>query len=172
MLSTENHGKMMLECDYNKRMAGRREQRKGKSYNIVEPFAITHHTVWKWWHQWHFLQVMQYLPIKSLRNGSQPGLHFINFLFKIKYLLILNYEYNSAHNYRCNTLVSFSGWFPVFGTYYRQADLALLIDVGVVNLCFECDFGGLEGIFCREYNLNPECSFVIWGVVLQQKNAP
>lgn len=64
------------------------------------------------------------------------------------------------------TLVGFGGWLPVLRADHWQADLALLINVGVVDLRFEGDLGGLERIFSRKYDLNPECSFVIWGVVL------
>lgn len=67
------------------------------------------------------------------------------------------------------TLVSFGGWFPVLCTNDRQADLSFLINVGVVDLRLERDLWGFKRIFCREDDLNPECSFVIWRVILEKK---
>lgn len=48
------------------------------------------------------------------------------------------------------TLISFCGRFPVLGTDNGQADLALLINVGVVDPSLECDlqarwFGEVRG---------------------------
>lgn len=67
------------------------------------------------------------------------------------------------------TLVSFGGWFPVLCTNDRQADLSLLVNVGVVDLRFECDLGWFERVFCREDDLDPERPFVIWRVVLWER---
>lgn len=65
------------------------------------------------------------------------------------------------------TLVSFGGRLPVLCTDHRQAHLALLIDVGVVDLCLECDLGRLERVLGGENDFNPECTFVIRRVVLK-----
>lgn len=66
------------------------------------------------------------------------------------------------------TLVSFCGWLPVLCTDDRQADLALLVNIGVVDFCLEGNLRGLEGILRRENELNPKCSFVIWRAILGQ----
>lgn len=63
-------------------------------------------------------------------------------------------------------MVSFGGWFPVLCTNDRQADLSLLVNVGVVDLRFERDLGWFERVFCREDDLDPERPFVVWRVVL------
>lgn len=65
------------------------------------------------------------------------------------------------------TLVSFGGRLPVLCTDHRQAHLALLINVGVVDLCLECDLGRLERVLGGENDFNPECTFVIRRVVLK-----
>lgn len=59
------------------------------------------------------------------------------------------------------TLVSSCGWLPVFGTDDWQADLALLVDVGVVDFRFEGDPGGLEGVLGREDELHSKRSLVV-----------
>lgn len=66
-----------------------------------------------------------------------------------------------------HTLVSFGGRLPVLCTDHRQAHLALLVDVGVIDLCLECDLGGLEGILRGEDDFDSERAFVIRRVVLQ-----
>lgn len=69
------------------------------------------------------------------------------------------------------TLVGFCGRLPVLHTDDGQADLALFINVGVVDFCLEGYLRRLEGILCREVDLNPKCSFVIWMTVLgENKN--
>lgn len=65
------------------------------------------------------------------------------------------------------TLISFGCRFPVFSTYDWQAHLTFLIYVRVVDLCFECDLGWLKWILSRENDLNPECTFIVWRVVLK-----
>lgn len=65
-------------------------------------------------------------------------------------------------------LVSLGGWLPVFRTNYWQTDLPLLVNVRVVDLCFKCDLGWLEGILCWEVDLNSEGSLIIWRVVLKE----
>lgn len=66
-------------------------------------------------------------------------------------------------------MISLSGWLPVLGADDGQADLALLIDVGVVDLCLEADLGRLERILCWEVDLNAEGTFIVWWVVLPKK---
>lgn len=66
----------------------------------------------------------------------------------------------------CLTLVSSCGWLPVFGTDDWQADLALLVDVGVVDFRFEGDPGGLEGVFGREDELHFKRSLVVRRAIL------
>lgn len=69
------------------------------------------------------------------------------------------------------TLAGSCGWFPVLHTDNRQADLTLLVYVGMVDFCLEGDLRGFEGVLCREDYLNPKCSFVIWRTVLgESKN--
>lgn len=65
------------------------------------------------------------------------------------------------------TLVGFGGRLPVLCTDHRQAHLALLVNVGVIDLCLECDLGRFEGVFGGENNFDPECAFVIRRVVLK-----
>lgn len=65
------------------------------------------------------------------------------------------------------TLAGSCGWLPVFHTDDRQADLTLLVNVGVVYFCLEGDLGGFKGVLRREDDLNPKCSFVIWWTVLR-----
>lgn len=66
------------------------------------------------------------------------------------------------------TLAGFRGWLPVLHTDDGQADLALFINVGVVDFCLEGYLRWLERILCREDDLNPKCSFVIWRTVLEE----
>lgn len=68
------------------------------------------------------------------------------------------------------TLVSFGGWFPVLCANYRQTDLPFLVNVGVVDLRLESDLRGLERVFRRETDLDPERPFVIWRVILKKSN--
>lgn len=64
------------------------------------------------------------------------------------------------------TLAGSRGWLPVLHTDDRQADLTFLIDVGMVDFCLEGDLGRLKRVLCREDDLNPKCSFIIWSTVL------
>lgn len=66
-------------------------------------------------------------------------------------------------------LVSLGGWLPVFSTNYWQTDLPLLIDVRMVDLCFKCDLGWFEWIFCWKVDFNSEGSLIIWRVILKEK---
>lgn len=73
--------------------------------------------------------------------------------------------------HRCTdvpTLVSFGGRLPVLCTDHRQTYLALLINVGVINLCLEGDLGGLKWVLSGENDFNSESTFVIRGVVLEE----
>lgn len=70
-----------------------------------------------------------------------------------------------------STLISLSGRLPVLSTNDGQAHLAFLINVGVVDLCFEANFRWFEWIFCREVNLNAESTLVVRRIVLKSKNA-
>lgn len=70
------------------------------------------------------------------------------------------------------TLISFGCGFPVFSAYDRQAHLPFLIYVRVVDLCFECDLGWLKWVLGRENDLNPECTFIVWRVVLKINKQP
>lgn len=65
------------------------------------------------------------------------------------------------------TLVGFGGRLPVLCTDHRQAHLALLVNVGVIDLCLECDLGRFEGVFGGENNFDPECAFVVRRVILK-----
>lgn len=64
------------------------------------------------------------------------------------------------------TLVSSCSWLPVLGTDDWQADLTLLVDVGMVDFCFEGDPGRLEGVFSREDELHSKCSLVVRRAIL------
>jgi len=72
-----------------------------------------------------------------------------------------------THNPSSPTLVSFGGGLPVLGADHRQAHLALLVDVGVVDLCLECDLGRLEGVLGGEDYFDSERAFVIRRIVLE-----
>ena len=63
------------------------------------------------------------------------------------------------------------GGLPVFHADDGQAHLALLIDVGMVDLCLEGDLGGLEGVLRRKDDLDPKGSFVIRSAVLEANNS-
>lgn len=65
------------------------------------------------------------------------------------------------------TLVSFGGRLPVLCADHRQAHLALLINVGVIDFCLECDLGRLERVLSRENDFDPECTFIIRRIVLE-----
>lgn len=71
----------------------------------------------------------------------------------------------------CLTLAGSRCWLPVLHADDGQAHLTLLVNVGMVDLCFEGDLGGLEGILCREDDLNPKCSFVVRCTVLGQSKS-
>lgn len=66
----------------------------------------------------------------------------------------------------CLTLVSSRGWLPVFGADDWQADLALLVDVRMVDFRFEGDPRGLEGVLSREDELHPKRSLVVRRAIL------
>ena len=66
------------------------------------------------------------------------------------------------------TLVCFCSWFPVLCTDDGETHLSFLVYVWMVDLCQERDLGGLEGILSREVNLDPKCSFVVRGIILQR----
>lgn len=66
------------------------------------------------------------------------------------------------------TLVSFGGRFPVLSADHRQAHLALLIDVGVINLCLKSDLRRFEGVLRWENDFNFERTFVIRRVILEE----
>lgn len=66
----------------------------------------------------------------------------------------------------CLTLFGSCGWLPVLDADDGQADLALLVDVGVVDFCLEGDLRWFERILRREVELNPKCPFVIRRTVL------
>lgn len=67
------------------------------------------------------------------------------------------------------TLVGFRGWLPVLDADDRQADLALLVNVGMVDFCLESDLGWLERVLCRKDELNPKRSFVVRRTILEEK---
>lgn len=78
----------------------------------------------------------------------------------------------SAHlqsNTNTPTLVSFGGRLPVLCADHRQAHLTLLINVGVIDLCLECDLGRLERVLGGENDFDSERTFVIRRVVLEFK---
>lgn len=68
------------------------------------------------------------------------------------------------------TLAGFCGWLPVLDADDGQADLTLLVNVGVVDFCLESDLGWLERVLCREDDLNAKGSFVIRRKLLENKN--
>ena len=67
------------------------------------------------------------------------------------------------------TLVGFGCWLPVFSTNYRQADLPLFIDVGVIDLRFKRDLRWFEWVLCWKVDFNSEGPLIIWRVVLKGK---
>jgi len=76
---------------------------------------------------------------------------------------------NAKQTVSKDTLISFGCRFPVLSTYNRQAHLTFLINVWVIDLCFKCDLRRFKRVFCRECDLNPECTFIVWRVVLKNK---
>ena len=69
-------------------------------------------------------------------------------------------------------LVRLGGRLPVLRRDDGQADLALLVDVGMVDLGFERDFRRLERIFGREINFDAEGALVVRSVVGHDKALP
>lgn len=66
----------------------------------------------------------------------------------------------------CLTLVGLRSGLPVFGADDGQTDLPLLVDVWVVDLCFEADSRRLERILGWKVDLDPECPLRIWRIIL------
>lgn len=64
-------------------------------------------------------------------------------------------------------MVSFRSRLPVLGTDDGQADLALLIDVGMVDAGLEADLRRLEGVLGRESDFYFEGTLIIRRVLLQ-----
>jgi len=62
--------------------------------------------------------------------------------------------------------------FPVLRRNNRQTNLALLVDVWVIDLCFERNFRRFEWVLGREIDLNSESPFVIRCVVGNDKALP
>jgi len=69
-------------------------------------------------------------------------------------------------------LISLDGRLPVLGRHNWQADLALLVNVWVVDLCAERHPGGFEGVLFRENNVDQESSLVVWGGIGNQQALP
>jgi len=66
---------------------------------------------------------------------------------------------------RLDDLVGFGRRLPVLSGDNRQADLALFVNIRVVNPGFERDLRGFEGILGRKLNVNFKCPFAEgWGV--------
>lgn len=74
-----------------------------------------------------------------------------------------------THSFLGPTLVCLGGRSPVFVADNRQAHLALLIHVGVVDRSLESDLGRLEGVLAWKADLNPEGAFVVRGVILSTR---
>lgn len=64
------------------------------------------------------------------------------------------------------TLVSSCSWLPILGTDDWQADLTLLVNVGMVDFGFEGDPGRFKRVFSREDELHSKCSLVVRCAVL------
>jgi len=71
-----------------------------------------------------------------------------------------------------NDLIRFCCGFPVFWRNDGQTDLALLIDIRVVNLCFEGHLGRLEWILSRKTDFNFECTLVVGWLISTDKTLP
>lgn len=52
-----------------------------------------------------------------------------------------------------------------------QTDRSIRIDIRVINLCSEADFGRLEGIIGREDDVQEKDTASIWRVSLTNRNA-
>jgi hypothetical protein len=59
------------------------------------------------------------------------------------------------------TLIGFSCRLPVLRTDNWQTHLTLLIDIRMIDFCFETNLRRFERIFGRKYNFDPECAFVV-----------
>lgn len=79
------------------------------------------------------------------------------------------HQFIVTHNTNTPTLVSFGCRLPVLRADHRQAHLALLINIGVIDFCLEGDLGGLERVLGGENYFNSECTFVIRRVVLKDR---
>ncbi len=70
---------------------------------------------------------------------------------------------------RIGTLIGFGRGFPVFGGDDRQTDLALLIDIRVVDSGQECDLRWLERVLGRELHLDSKRSLAVRLLLLQME---
>jgi len=61
---------------------------------------------------------------------------------------------------------------PILRRDDRQADLALLVDVGVIDFCLEGNLGRFERVFCREVDFDSESALVVGRVVGDDKALP
>jgi len=71
-----------------------------------------------------------------------------------------------------DNLIGLSRRLPVLRRNNRQADLALFIDVWMVDLCFERNFWRFEGVLGRKYDFDSKCSLVVRRVVRNDKALP
>ena len=55
-------------------------------------------------------------------------------------------------------MLSLGGGLPVLGGHDGEADLALLVNVGVVDLGSEGHFGRLEGVLRGKHQVYQKCS--------------
>lgn len=65
------------------------------------------------------------------------------------------------------TLVCLGGRLPVFGANDRQAHLALLVDVRMVDFCLEANLWRFERILSGKVDLDPKGALVVRSVFLQ-----
>lgn len=66
-------------------------------------------------------------------------------------------------------MISLGSGFPILCTYDREAYLAFLVNIRVINLCFEAYLRWLEWIFSWKINLNAKSPFVVWWIVLKSQ---
>jgi hypothetical protein len=64
-------------------------------------------------------------------------------------------------------LITFCCRLPVFCADDWQANISLLIDVWMVNLCLEANFWRLKGIFGWECYFNAKSTLIVRNIILK-----
>jgi len=106
-------------------------------------------------------------PLLCMLLGELLGI-FHEFLFVLGVFLsqvssegMLWFGVRDERCQRLDNLVGLGSRFPVIRRDNWQANLTLLVDIGVVDLRFECDLWGLEGVFSWKIDVDFESTLVV-----------